>query len=141
MNNSTTKLCQVFEGRLRYPKNWKSIAREVKDNANWTCEECGRPCRKPGVAWCLFVNWLLDQGELGWYEETVDRRGDRLIEKPQRFTLTVSHLDHNPANCDRANLRALCSGCHLRYDAKLHATNAAATRRGKRQAGQLSIDL
>ena len=32
----------------KYPPNWKAIARSVKDAANWECQECGRPCRKPG---------------------------------------------------------------------------------------------
>jgi len=40
------------------------------------------------------------------------------IARPQRFTLTVAHLDHCPPNCDRANLKALCAPCHCRYDLK-----------------------
>lgn len=31
--------------------------------------------------------------------------------------LTVAHLDHTPENCEKNNLMALCSVCHLRYDA------------------------
>ena len=30
------------------------------------------------------------------------------------YTLTVHHLDMNPANCDYSNLVALCQRCHLR---------------------------
>lgn len=33
---------------------------------------------------------------------------------PPPHVLTVDHLDHNPANCDRSNLMALCQRCHLR---------------------------
>jgi hypothetical protein len=50
-----------------------------------------------------------------------------------RIVLTVAHLDHNPANCDYSNLRALCQKCHLAYDHQHHMANAAATRRRKRE--------
>lgn len=45
--------------------------------------------------------------------------------------LTVAHMDHNPLNNDHGNLRALCQRCHLKWDAKHHAANAAKTRRAK----------
>ena len=35
------------------------------------------------------------------------------------------------------NLRALCQRCHLRYDAKHHAKNAARTRRTLKRNGEL----
>lgn len=57
-----------------------------------------------------------------------------------RVVLTVGHLDHDPANNDPANLRAWCQRCHLTYDAKHHAANAALTRRRRQvQAGQLEF--
>jgi hypothetical protein len=107
-----------------YPENWNAIARAVKDEANWHCEGCGKPCRRPGVDWADFVLELLNSGGCGgWYsqtfEEVVDIAGlGGVVEKPQRFTLTVAHLDHTPPNCDRANLKALCAPCHCRYDLK-----------------------
>lgn len=33
------------------------------------------------------------------------------------YCLTVHHLDMNPANCEPANLVALCQRCHLRVQA------------------------
>lgn len=33
-------------------------------------------------------------------------------------TLTVHHLDGNPANCDNDNLVALCQRCHLHIQAR-----------------------
>jgi len=42
-----------------YPKNWDEIARAVKDEANWRCEQCGKPCRRPGEYWGSFVAWLV----------------------------------------------------------------------------------
>ena len=48
------------------------------------------------------------------------------------IVLTVAHLDHNPANCEPDNLRALCQMCHLNYDLKHHLRNASHTRSIKR---------
>lgn len=126
----------------KYPPNWKTIANQVKKEANWTCEQCDRPCRQPKQSWMDFVEGL--QGT-SWYEQTCDEVSDdsglsALIERPQRFTLTVAHLDHDTRNNDRSNLKALCSGCHLRYDAKLHAKNVSATRYRKLEAlGQTTL--
>lgn len=76
----------------RYPSNWKQIAFDIKNRADWKCEGCGMQCRRPG--------------------EPFDTH---------RRTLTVAHLNHIPEDCRPENLKALCSACHLRYDAKIHA--------------------
>jgi hypothetical protein len=111
--------------RSLYPKDWEIIATEVKEAANWECQECGRPCRKPGQTWCDFVHELVQTCDLTWYHQTYEEKGQDIVEKPQKFTLTVAHLDHVPSNCggthpegNRSNLKALCSGCHLRYDVR-----------------------
>lgn len=78
--------------RKKYPANWEKLARAVKDEADWKCEECGKQCRRPG--------------------EKLDTH---------KRTLTVAHLNHRPCDCRRENLKALCAPCHLRYDAKHHA--------------------
>lgn len=31
-----------------YPDDWPEIAKRVKDEAGWKCEECGEPYWKPG---------------------------------------------------------------------------------------------
>jgi len=53
--------------------------------------------------------------------------------------LTVAHLDHNPANCDPENLRAMCQRCHLAYDAEHHRRNAARTRAVKRAGDTIPL--
>lgn len=78
--------------RELYPDNWEEIAFSVKTELDWKCEECGMQCRRPG--------------------EPFDTH---------RRTLTVAHLNHDPSDCRRENLKALCSGCHNRYDAKHRA--------------------
>jgi 5-methylcytosine-specific restriction endonuclease McrA len=128
--------------KSKYPSNWKQIATGIKEKAKWKCQECGRPCRKPGVTWLDFIEELAGDK---WHKETFDEVSDdsglsTCVERPQRFTLTVAHLDHNPSNNHPDNLKALCSGCHLRYDAAQHAKNASATRYRKRERqGQLNL--
>lgn len=99
--------------RELYPPNWEEIAQAVKDEADWICEECRRPCRRPGESRDDFLLRIPGPWVDDLYDSVVTDSG-RL--KWQRFTLTVAHLDHDPANCDRSNLRALCAPCHCRYD-------------------------
>jgi hypothetical protein len=108
--------------RKLYPPNWEAIALQIKEAANWQCQECGKPCRKPKVDWLDFVNWLLKEGYLDWYYQSADyissdESGEwGYKERPQRFTLTVAHLNHQPEDCRPENLKALCAPCHVRYD-------------------------
>jgi hypothetical protein len=97
--------------RERYPTDWEAISLRIRaERAGWKCEWCGAEHGQPHPV-----------------------TGSKVI-------LTVAHLDHDPANCADDNLAALCQLEHLRYDAKHHAANAAATRRRSReQAGQLSL--
>lgn len=98
-----------------YPPDWKEISKRIRfERAGNKCEWCGAENHKPHPITGGMV------------------------------TLTVAHLDHNPANCDEGNLRALCNACHLRYDAQHHAKNARQTRIQKREqklaeAGQLKL--
>ena len=32
----------------KYPNNWRVIALDVKVEADWQCEKCGKQCRRPG---------------------------------------------------------------------------------------------
>jgi len=91
-----------------YPADWKLIATCVKEAADWVCQECGKPCYRPG---------------------------DGMKRLSRDMVLTVHHIDHNPRNCAADNLVALCTSCHLRADAQHHARNARRTR--ARKAGQM----
>jgi hypothetical protein len=95
--------------RSQYPDDWEAIAHMVKEEAYWCCEGCGQSCRLPDESPIDFAERFYGSS----YQ--VPSRDDRLIH-PQRYVLTVAHLDHNPENCDRSNLRALCVPCHGRYD-------------------------
>lgn len=121
-----------------YPKNWKSIARDIKDGVKWQCEGCNRPCRKPGED----VDELADRlsGTLWaadlYHDVDSDEFGVVSVPKFGRFILTVAHLDHVPANCDRSNLRALCTVCHCRMDLKAIPTKR---RLAQERRGQLNL--
>jgi hypothetical protein len=116
--------------RSRYPANWDQIAREVKDAANWTCEQCGRACRRTGEHPLDFIS-RIQTNRLSECPVVAE-----YMEHPTRWVLTVAHLDHQPENCDRANLRALCAPCHCRYDlAQMGRKRMLARER----AGQLTL--
>ncbi|MFD4740582.1 hypothetical protein ACFWNQ_24940 [Streptomyces virginiae] len=111
------------ENRDRYPANWPEISAEIRfARAQGRCEclgECGRGThdgRCPNV------------------------HGGAAYGTGSKVCLTTAHLDHQPENCDPANLRAMCNGCHLHYDREHHRQTAAATRRAAREAaGQLAL--
>lgn len=107
--------------RRLYPENWEEIALSIKDAAGWKCLQCSRPCRMPGVTWEDFSAWLLEQDPAWWSDIGEEVHDDETgewgyVEKPQRFTLTVAHLNHCPEDCRPENLKALCAPCHCRYD-------------------------
>lgn len=41
----------------RYPKDWPSIAKAIKERANWICEHCGHP-HDPSHGYTLTVHHL-----------------------------------------------------------------------------------
>ena len=86
------------EMRDRYPPEWPLISLWVRVCACWRCE------------WCDAV-----QGE------PHPVTGSKVV-------LTVAHLDHQPQNVDRSNLRALCQKCHNGYDAKVRRAGIVARR-------------
>ena len=93
----------------RYPQNWADISLSIRTEANWTCQACGLVCRRTNEPWAKFCK------RMGWHSSDPTR-------KRGHYVLTVAHLDQDPQNCDRANLKALCSVCHLRYDSRFRGT-------------------
>lgn len=112
--------------RNLYPKNWEQIALEIKQSASWKCEECGKQCRRPEQSFDDFAIGLIEQG---YYLD---------LDHPQKYTLTVAHLNHCPEDCSPENLRALCAPCHCRYDLKAMGTKQHLHRE---RHGQLSLEV
>lgn len=135
--------------KARYPKDWPQISQRVRQRAGNRCEFCGVANyalggrRKSDGAWMparptgdngLRLTWP-EPGEIAWCGDKQTQGVARL--RIVRIVLTVAHLDHTPENCADENLKALCQRCHLSYDAKHHARNAAETRRKARADGDL----
>jgi len=118
--------------RDRYPRQWRKIARAYKTLREWRCEDCGRECRCPTEDFSDFIERIRTarMSECPVVAE--------FFEAPTRFVLTVAHLNQDPGDNRMANLRALCSVCHLRYDAPFREANRMAKRE---RHGQLTLPL
>lgn len=126
------------EKRHLYPADWPAISQRIRERAGQKCEQCGAPngqliARGGGKD---AGTYMLECGEV-YDAETGEYRGlargsEYEAARFVRVVLTVSHTDHDPANNDDGNLRALCQRCHLAHDRDEHARNAAETRRCKK---------
>ena len=123
--------------RSLYPPEWEIIALEVKVDADWTCEQCGRPCRRPGESVDDLEERVRHRPDAYKTVED-DEFGDVDVFAAGRFVLTVAHLDHKPENCAPENLRAWCAPCHGRYDLNAIRSGAKA-RAALERRGQLSL--
>ena len=80
-----------------YPKNWNQIALSIKQSANWRCEECGRPCRPPGISQKDTEQWLKDNYP-EWlpqlYKDVEDDEGN-IVKIPKSVSYTHLTLPTN----------------------------------------------
>ena len=129
--------------RARYPANWKAISKQVREEAGQRCEICNAPngeivSRGTGPQ---AGTYMLDRGDVFCAQTGkhlgLARGSEYCSRSLTKIVLTVAHLDHQPENCARENLKALCQRCHLTYDAAHHARNAAETRRSRIAVGDL----
>jgi len=98
------------ENKGRYPKDWRTISLAIRDRAEWRCEcegECGRGKH---------------------YGRCPNKQNEPAFDSLKNVILTVSHLDHQPENCDPSNLKAMCQACHLAYDKEHHAKSRKETK-------------
>ena len=100
-----------------YHFDWRNISRQIREQAGQCCE--GTP-RYPN---CRAANGTV-------HPDT----GSKVV-------LTVAHMDHNKANNDPANLRALCQRCHLDWDMDHHMANARRTRWERKVADNPALPL
>jgi len=113
--------------RADYPDNWKAFSADIRfERAGGRCE-CKGECGK-------------------------DHEADRCPKRHLKVyddvacILTVAHLNAKggPCSCEprcakEEHVKAMCQGCHLRYDHVRHQLNASDTRDRKR--GQLRLPL
>lgn len=114
------------ENLARYPHDWPAIS--------WT------------IRWIRALGRCECRGECGRYHEwdpigrCVNRNESPAVLTGSTVVLTVAHLDHTPENCHPANLRAMCQGCHLRYDREHHAETRRTTLAARRvQRGEVAL--
>jgi hypothetical protein len=100
------------ENVLLYPPDWPQISNRIRfERAGGRCEcegECGRGTH---------------------HGRCTNVHGGRAYGTGSIVVLTTAHLNHDPSQCDDANLKAMCQGCHLHYDRDHHAETAYRTRR------------
>ena len=117
------------EAKAKYPADWKGIRAAILERAGHKCEWCGVQNHALGYREAGGAFVPLSDEEL--HNGVAEADGLKVI----KIVLTIAHLDDpTPANCAPENLAALCQRCHLRHDAPMHARNAAATRRARREA-------
>jgi len=136
------------ENRDRYPADWDAISRRVRDEAGNACERCGvmngldirRGKAVSGepvwrvAAWPAYMDGMSAETGypvLGTKPDMVD------YGVAVKVVLTVAHLDHQPENCERANLRAWCQRCHNQYDAPMRRRGVQERAKAERAEGDL----
>ena len=90
------------------------VAQNASDHASLPAAECDGRCRSRHHAHASRCRAV--------HREPHPSTGSAVV-------LTVAHLDHQPENCDPANLMAMCQACHLAYDRDHHAD----TRRARQE--------
>ena len=129
------------ENRSRYPKNWPEIVAGIRERAKNRCEVCGvqnylvikrlrSGWRTPGPQ-----EWEMIHAKLMYGNYTMSQ--SLKFHGFVRIICTTAHLDHQPENCDPANLKFLCQKCHNNYD-KAHRVN---TRRAEGLKNQMSLSF
>jgi 5-methylcytosine-specific restriction endonuclease McrA len=114
--------------RSRYPRCWNKLSLAYRALRDWRCEHCHVLCRKPGESLDAFC-------------QRSDRPTAEIQQHPKRFCLTTAHLDQDPGKNRLSNLRALCTVCHLQYDARFYQFNRYAKRERRGQLNLSSIAL
>lgn len=99
------------ENKSLYPSNWDEISDDLKHEVGWCCEWCPAEHGEP-------------------HPET----GSIVI-------LTTAHLDHNPANCERKNLKVLCQKCHNKYDRPVRQLGMKNRKRDKIEETQETLKI
>lgn len=99
----------------KYPPNWKEIRARIITRAGNCCEDCTVANGSTLYRWNLRT----------------------LESQPVKVVLTIAHLDHDETNWQVTDdrLKALCQGCHLRYD----IPEKRRRRQAKQTAGQLKL--
>jgi len=132
----------------KYPKDWKSKIRpDILERAGNKCEQCGVENGKAVFRGTLFgsgrkvfqdVDGNIFDEETGEFlkcdcYEGIEPSTGNPNQMAIKIVLTIAHLDHDIANNEYSNLKALCQLHHLSHDKFHHAQ----TRRKKKGMNEL----
>jgi hypothetical protein len=126
-----------------YPSDWPQISRHVRfERAGGICEECGRP--HGATIRCLpDGRWFDATGHTWRNRRGRPARWPDLVETAQirqtRVILAAAHLDHDPRNNRRRNLKSLCQRCHMIHDRPHHLAQRRITYLLRRALGDLFL--
>jgi hypothetical protein len=129
--------------RCFYPKNWHELSCQVRfERAAGRCQTCARP--HGAILRCLPDGRWFDPEQRVWrngrgrpaaWPDLIEAIGLRTT----RVVLAAAHLDHDPANNRRRNLRSLCQRCHLLHDRPYHLAQRWLTYRRRYAVGDLFL--
>jgi 5-methylcytosine-specific restriction endonuclease McrA len=130
------------ENKARYPKDWPQISRAVRDDAGNQCEQCKAPngeviARGTGgdAGTYMLRDGRVFDADTGAHLGMA--RGSEYECRMVKIVLTVAHLNHQPEDNRRENLKALCQRCHLQYDAKSKVERRRERARDSKACGEL----
>ena len=126
-----------------YAGDWRLLSDAIRfARAGGRCEACDRPHRR--LIYVLADGRWFDPRRQVWRDGRGElapepRPGDAASLRRVRVVIATAHLDHDPANRDPANLRALCQRCHLRHDLAAHLRQRRVTCRRRYAIGDLFL--
>jgi hypothetical protein len=130
------------EMRGFYPIDWPEISRHVRFERAGICQGCGRP--HGATIRCLPDGRWFDATHHIWRNRRgCPSRWPDLIDTAQmrrtRVVLAAAHLNHDPRNNRRRNLKSLCQRCHLTHDRAYHLAQRRITYLLRRALGDLFL--
>jgi hypothetical protein len=131
------------EMREFYPRDWPEISRRVRfERAGGICQRCGRPhgatvrCLPDGRWFDTSCrSWRNGRGRAARCPDLVEV----IQERQTRVILAAAHLDHNPGNNRKRNLKSLCQRCHMIHDRPYHLAQRRITYLLLRALGDLFL--
>ena len=99
---------KLYPGGSIRSKEWLAIVAEIRERSGNRCE--GSPA----------------------YPDCRAENGEPHPVTGSTVVLTVAHLNHDPRDSDRANLRHWCQRCHNTYDRPYRAEGATVRRHAER---------
>src|SRR4051794_6938538 len=125
------------ENKARYPKDWPSISRRIRERAEGQCECEGACGLRHYVDEAGKQHDLVPELQMALCAPSrcLARNGEAHPVTKSIVVLTVAHLDHQPENVADENLKAWCQRCHNCYDAPTRARGIQERRRAQMAVG------